>query len=209
MTIYHNFIGIDIGKFTFVAASHGSKDTKEYSNDSTGIGAFIADYAKPDSLYILETTGGHEMNLLYTLCAQNFAAVRANTRKVKNFIRSLGNDVKTDALDAKALARYGFERHDMLELFDAPSQKAIELFQLTQRRYDLRQMLVAEKNRSKTPQIEFIITSCETMIESISHEIKEITLSINTLIANDPTYAKKKEILKTVPGIGEIIANDL
>ncbi len=209
MTIYHNFIGIDIGKFTFVAASHGSKDTKEYSNDSTGIGAFIADYAKSDSLYILETTGGHEMNLLYTLCAQNLAVVRANTRKVKNFIRSLGNDVKTDALDAKALARYGFERHDMLELFDAPSQKAIELFQLTQRRYDLRQMLVAEKNRSKSPQMQFVKTSCDTMIEAISKGIKEITLSINRLIANDSVLNEKKEILQTIPGIGEIIANDL
>ena len=149
------------------------------------------------------------MKLLYTLCAQNFAAHRANTRKVKNFIRSLGNDVKTDALDAKALARYGFERHDRLELFDAPSQKAIELFQLTQRRYDLRQMLVAEKNRSKSPQMQFIKTSCDTMIAALSKGIKEITLSINSLIANEPVFAKKKEILQTIPGIGEIIANDL
>ncbi len=209
MTIYHNFIGIDIGKFTFVVGSHGSKETKEYKNDSAGIGEFIADYAKVDSLYILETTGGHEINLLYTLCAQNFAVTRANTRKVKNFIRSLGNDVKTDTLDAKALARYGFERHDRLELFDAPSQKAIELFQLTQRRYDLRQMLVAEKNRSKSPQMQFIKSSCIAMVKAISKEMDEITLSINNLIANDPVFAEKKEVLQTIPGIGEIIANDL
>ena len=209
MTIYHNFIGIDIGKSTFVVGSHGSKETKEYSNDSAGIGEFIGDYAKPGSLYILETTGGHEINLLYTLCAQNFALHRANTRKVKNFIRSLGGDAKTDALDAKALARYGFERHDRLELFDAPSQKAIELFQLTQRRHDLCQMLVAEKNRVKSPQMKFTKNSCIAMIEAISQEIKEITLSINNVIKNDSTFAEKKKILQTVPGIGEIIANDL
>jgi len=209
MTIYHNFIGIDIGKFTFVVASHGNKNTQEYSNDSEGISAFISDYATVDSLYILETTGGHERHLLHTLCLKNLPTHRANTRKVKNFIRSLGNDVKTDALDAKALARYGFERSDRLELFDAPSQKAIELFQLTQRRHDLRLMLVAEKNRAKSPQIEFIKDSFDTMIKVISQEIQEITLSISTMIANDPTYAEKKKVLKTIPGIGELIANDL
>jgi transposase len=209
MTIYHHFIGIDIGKFTVVVGMHSSKETKEYTNDSAGIGKFIDDYAKPDSLYILETTGGYEMNLLCTLCAQNFAVHRANTRKVKNFIRSLENDVKTDALDAKALARYGFERHDRLELFDEPSQKALELFQLTQRRYDLLHMLVAEKNREKSPGIEFIRSSVKTIIATISQAIKEVTLRINQLIEDDKVLSKKKETLKTIPGIGEIVANDL
>ena len=30
MSKYHNFIGIDIGKFTFVIAINNSKETKEY-----------------------------------------------------------------------------------------------------------------------------------------------------------------------------------
>ena len=47
------------------------------------------------------------------------------------------------------------------------------------------------------------------MIAALSKVIKEITLSINSLIANEPVFAKKKEILQTIPGIGEIIANDL
>ena len=70
------------------------------------------------------------------------------TRKVKNFIRSLGgNSANTDALDAKALASYGSERESKLELFVLQSKKATELNQLVQRRQDLKQMLVAEKNR--------------------------------------------------------------
>jgi hypothetical protein len=32
MKEYHNFIGIDIGKFTFVVATHKNKKTKEYEN---------------------------------------------------------------------------------------------------------------------------------------------------------------------------------
>ncbi|WP_425363877.1 hypothetical protein [Candidatus Tisiphia endosymbiont of Hybos culiciformis] len=56
------------------------------------------------------------MEILLTLSTQTIAVHRANTRKVKNFIRSFGNAAKTDSLDAKALALYGFARSERLVL---------------------------------------------------------------------------------------------
>ena len=41
MIIHHKFTGIDIGKFNFVVANHGGKNTKEYINDSLGIDSFL------------------------------------------------------------------------------------------------------------------------------------------------------------------------
>ncbi len=97
MILYNNFIGIDIGKYSFVVASYGGQDTKEYENNHAGIDMFIEDHKDllANSLYILETTGGYEMQLLLTLYEENFSVYRANTRMVKNFIRSLGNAAKT------------------------------------------------------------------------------------------------------------------
>ncbi|WP_375331481.1 transposase [Candidatus Tisiphia endosymbiont of Oplodontha viridula] len=46
MLLYNNFIGLDIGKFNFVVAIHGKKETKEYNNNSNGIADFIKDYKK-------------------------------------------------------------------------------------------------------------------------------------------------------------------
>ncbi|WP_425364165.1 hypothetical protein [Candidatus Tisiphia endosymbiont of Hybos culiciformis] len=46
MLLYSNFIGLDIGKFNFVVAIHGTKETKEYDNNSNGIADFIKDYKK-------------------------------------------------------------------------------------------------------------------------------------------------------------------
>jgi hypothetical protein len=37
MRLYNNFIGINIGKFTFVVALHGEKTTQEYANTLEGI----------------------------------------------------------------------------------------------------------------------------------------------------------------------------
>ena len=76
------------------------------------------------------------MQLLLALCKNNIAVHRANTRNVKNFIKSFGNKSKTDALDAKTLALYVFERWARLDLFSPKSQTTNTLYALIQRRND-------------------------------------------------------------------------
>lgn len=211
MKEYHDFIGIDIGKFSFFVFQEGGKAPQEYQNNVEGITQFITDYEAIllHALCVLETTGGYELELLYCLCEQNFKTHRADTRKVKNFIRSYGNAAKTDALDAKALAHYGKERADSLELFKPQSEQAIILFQFVQRRKDLKIMLVAEKNRAKSPSTRMIRQSCETVIEMLCKQIEEITTQIKEIIAKDPLLKAKQKLLKSIPGIGDIVSFEL
>jgi transposase len=212
MSQYHNFIGIDIGKYNFVAFDNKTNITKEYENNGLGFKAFIEDYKEvlSTSLCVLETTGGYELELLYTLCELNLPVHRADTRKVKNFIRSFGNKAKTDALDAKALAKYGMERAETLEVFKPQSTQEIILFQLVKRRDDLKRMLVAEKNRLQTPSsLKLIRKSCERLIKQLNVNIEAITQEIKLIINNDPVLKEKQKILKTIPGIGDIVAFEL
>lgn len=211
MKVYNNFIGIDIGKLSFVVAVYGSKKIREYENNLEGIESFLKDYRSllPKGFIVLETTGGYEMRLLLALCEKGFAVHRANTRKVKNFIRSLGNGAKTDPLDGKALALYGYERHNRLECFKPQSKQSLELYELIQRCSDLKFMLVAEKNRLKAPRADYIKESCELMIDALAKQIETLTVRINQIIENDIVLKKKKEVLKTIPGIGEVTANYL
>lgn len=210
-SLYHNFIGIDIGKFKFSVAIHSQKNSTEYENNLVGINQFLEDYAGIllDSLCILETTGGYELELLYTLCSNKIAVHRANTRKVKSFIRSYGNSAKTDNLDAKALALYGFERFTKLELFTPASKNTLTLFALLQRRIDLKQILVAEKNRSKSPGCTLVKKSCQQMIKAVSKQVELIDEQIQALINSDPILKEKQKILQSVPGIGKIISLEL
>ncbi len=142
MKPYNNFIGIDIDKFSFVVSQYGIKKTQEYENTELGINEFIEYFSDilPGSLSILEVTGGHEMALLLILCEQGFSVHRANTRKVKNFIRSYGNEAKTDQLDARAraLALYGSERFKTLLCYVPQSKEASCLSALAQRLLDLK-----------------------------------------------------------------------
>ena len=122
---------------------------------------------------------------------------------------TVGKDSKTDSLDAKALALYGCERGKRLELFTPHSKQALALYELVQRRRDLKEMLVAEKNRLQAPRADIIKKSCCVMIDVINSEVTAVTDEINAFIEQDPALKAKKTILKTVPGIGDITANDL
>ena len=44
MSLYKNFVGIDIGKFEFVVSVHGNKLTKYYDNTAKGIDKFIKEH---------------------------------------------------------------------------------------------------------------------------------------------------------------------
>lgn len=211
MKTYHNFIGIEIGKFNFVVAIYNNKQVQEFENNSKGIEKFFEHYNSilRESLCVLETTGGYEIELAMILYNKNIPVHRASTRKVKNFIRSFGNDAKTDVLDAKALALYGFERKDKLQLFIPKSNNDIELYQLAMRRQNLIKMLIAEKTRLQGPNIEFIKVSCKFMIDTISDQIKLITNRISSLIENNTALNSRKETLKTIAGIGDSSAGQL
>jgi transposase len=211
MESYKKFIGIDIGKYNFVVAVHGQKNVTEYENTASGIDDFLNAFKDELSsgLCVLEPTGGYEIRLLLALCSSSYAVHRAHTRKVKNFIRSFGNEAKTDKLDAKNLSLYGFERSKSLDIFNPQSINAGILYELVQRRRDLKQMLIAEKNRLKAPHIHLTKSSIQATINFLGNEVETITNEIDRLIQEDPVLIKRKKILKTIPGIGNITANEL
>jgi transposase len=211
MRLYNNFIGIDIGKFTFVVALHGEKITKEYTNTLEGIQEFLKAHEEilATTFCVLETTGGYERSLLLALSANQYVVHRADTRKVKDFIRSYGTKAKTDALDAKGLAHYGYERHGQLKIYESANETELTLFTLVMRRNDLTQMRVAEKNRLKAPNNQAIKGSCEEVIAMLSEQIESITTSMNELIENASILKEKRKVLKTIPGIGDAISTEL
>ncbi len=149
--MYQKFIGIDIGKDDFYVAIFGQTKVTSYPNNDTGFAQFCKEHKLQlaAGFVVLETTGGYESKLIKHMQAKAYAVHRANTRKVKNFVRSHGKLGKSDAIDAGMLAQYGFERHPSLALFaENPCKK---LLKLVCRRDDLKSMLVQEKNRLKAP----------------------------------------------------------
>lgn len=207
--MYQNFIGIDISKKDFSVGIHGKGKTTVYLSSPEGFAEFYSDHKSilEKSLVVLETTGGYELSLIHYLQAHNVPVHRANTRKVKHFIRSFGRLGKTDAIDALALANYGFERHASLELFQVNFQQ--KLLKLVNRRTELKQMLVQEKNRRQAPDQRELTNSFNTIIKAIETEIKSLENAIGDVLTSTPLLQDKKEVLKEIHGIGDTIAIEL
>ncbi|HVY53337.1 MAG TPA: IS110 family transposase [Gammaproteobacteria bacterium] len=207
--MYHFFIGIDISKDSFVVAVHGTNKAVSFANNGKGFIKFYKEnkHTLSKALVVLETTGGYEMELIHYLQAKKCAVHRANTRKIKSFIRSYGISGKTDSIDALALALYGYERHPKLELYvENPHKK---LLKLIQRRNDLKLMLVQEKNRLQAPDQKEFRSSFQTIIKALEAEMAKVGKNIDQLCQEHCHFSELKEVLKTVKGIGDIIAVQL
>lgn len=209
--MYQHFIGIDIASKDFVLNVYESNRSESFPNNTKGFNQLVSKHKSilNQSLVVLETTGEHEMALVRFLLKHKIAVHRANTNKVKYFVRSLGKLGKSDAIDAKALAQYGFERSASLELFTLPSRFQEAMFQLVSRRIELKQMRTQELCRSKAPEHGHVKASYEKTIKWLSKEIEQIDTQIAKLSEKDPEFKAKETILKSVPGIGEIIAKEL
>lgn len=210
--MYQTFIGIDIGKKTFVVACAEQKATFEFDNSKEGFKLFYQQFKSilPSAFVVLETTGGYEMPLLDYLISHKVPVHRANTRKVKFFIRSLGQEAKTDAIDAQGLAQYGQERHEKLALYALchPDQKQLQL--LTQRRLDLKQMIVQEKNRCQAPGISPVVKkSCTAVLKSLEKQVETIEAEMRTVLEKSPEQKAKIEVLKKIDGVGDIVSTAL
>jgi transposase len=210
-TSYQSFFGIDIGKSEFVSYRRGEQKTKTYQNNKKGFTKFLKEHKDTahQSLIVLETTGGYESAILDFLADKDICAHRADNRKVKNFIRSFGQQAKTDALDAKALAQYGYERHEHLQLHAKRNANNEKLRLLSERMLDLKQMLVQEKNRYQAPLNSCLRSGIKTVIQCLEKQILKTEQEIENIVATDDIIKRKKEVLLSVPGIGNTTALSL
>ena len=194
-------LGFDISKETVTVFDCRRGTTENIANRAAAIRRRVKGLG-PGALCVLEPTGGHERRALAALSAAGIPAHRADTLKVKAFSRSFGTLAKSDAIDAKALARYGQERWRDLALWQCQDQSQATLAGLEARRRDLVAAKVAEQNRGKAPGAGAVARSCARLLGAIRREIAAIEAEIETLVENSPALSQRIRISRSVPGVG-------
>lgn len=193
-------LGCDVGKSFIAVHDPASLTAWEIANDQDSLNAFAATL-DPTCLVVCEATGGYETLLLTALLAAAIPAHRADARKVKAFIRSHGVLAKTDAIDAKWLARYGQERHATLPRWKAPASNRLMLQNLVQARQDLVVTRGAFRNRSQAPTC--ITTIHAELVEAIDAGIARLDDEIATIMTQDAALAEELKTLRTIKGFGK------
>lgn len=198
-------LGFDVAKDSITIFDGAANTLTTIANTQPAIGRFLrrlepAGRAR-SCLSVLELTGGYEATLLAALLAADMPCHRADTTKVSAFIRSLGTLAKTDALDARGLARYGQERWDRLDLFTAPDQDIRRLNDLVTRRRQLLHIRVAETNRAKATG-SVLRQSARALLRTLNTQITKIDQAIDALIEANTSLHDTLQRYQALPGIG-------
>jgi transposase len=198
-------LGIDVSKDTVTLFDTVSGRTLTLANNKRALRAALKAYVGR-GLAICEATGGYEDKLLAVLFDLGIPAHRADAAKVKAYIRSFGNPAKTDAIDAAWLARYGLDRDATLARWQPsdPSQEQIEA--LVARRNDLVAIRAQERNRLQSPRSHLIAADLKSHIRNLDKRIAAIEQQTEALIRASKAMADRAKTLRSVPGIGRVLA---
>ena len=201
------FIGVDVSKARLDVAVAPSGETISFANSEDGI-ALLVDFLKPRNpeLVLFEATGGWEMNAVHHLAAQRLPLAVLNPRHVRDFAKATGQLAKTDAIDARILARFGQAvRPEVRPLKPLELRK---LDALNTRRRQIVEMLTAEQNRLVSAP-EWVRPDIEELIAILKKRVAAIDRDLNKLIRKSPLWREKDKLLQSFPGVGPVTATSL
>lgn len=200
-TLAVRFLGCDVGKSDIVVFDSASGQTRTIANQPDALAHFASEL-DGTCLVVCEATGGYEAALLEALLEAAVPAHRADARKVKAFIRSFGTLGKTDALDARALARYAQERQAQLPRWRPPNPDRAILQALVLTRRDLVQQHLAFSNRRLAPGAQPVRPYLDDLLACLARQIKAIELKIEAILQASQPLKQAASILTDIPGIG-------
>lgn len=201
------WIGIDVAKAWLDVARDDETPVQRVVNDVAGITAVVTDLiAVAPQRIVLEASGGQETAVTAALAAAGLPVAVVNPRQVRDFARATGRLAKTDALDARLLARFAARIQPPVR--PLPDATAQELAALVGRRRQLVEMRTAERQRRPTL-VPRLRPSLDAHVVVLSQQIAELDRELARTLRESPVWQAKEDLLRTIPGIGPVVARTL
>jgi transposase len=196
------FVGIDVGKYHVEVALSDDGDVSRFKNDDEGIAEVLRLLqGRAVGLVVLEASGGYERQVLASLLGAEIAAVAVNPRQARDFAKALGKLEKTDAIDARMLAR--FARSVRPPVRARRSEELTQVREWLIRRRQLVEMLVAEKNRTQHAK-HGVLKDIREHIDWLKKRITDNEKDLRDVLKTAPEWNAEVEILDSVKGIGRV-----
>lgn len=214
-------LGIDVSKLKLDAALWLPEQRKWYAlradNSVAGIHKLLH-WAQAKSgvpinacRVVLEATGVYHELAAEAAFEAGAEVVLANPKRVRDFASGHGILNKTDAVDARALARYGAEAEVIA--WQPPPLEVRVLKALVARLAAVEEDLQRENNRREKAQATatpaLVLESLERTIQALHEERKRLQQAIDDHYDQHPHLKQQRDLLKTIPAIGDKSANQL
>jgi transposase len=202
-------LGVDVSKAKLDVAllsESGKYRSKVFPNTNAGFEALLQwlQAQLPEglgSLHVcMEATGAYHEPLALYLHDLGVCLSVVNPMRVKRFIELEGSRNKTDAGDAKSLAR--FCRMTAPEPWQAPALGVRTLQALVARLDALQQMRQSEANRLAVAHAA-VQPSLQKVLATLDKAIADVKAQIRQTIDDDPDLRQRSDLLQSIPGLGE------
>lgn len=207
-------VGIDIAKAKFDVAllrEDGRIESGHFDNSSKGFKQFKTwlDKRRTDTVHAcMEATGLYSNDLALFLHQQGYTVSVVNPARISAYGDSLLRRNKTDKLDAALIA--DFCRTQTPPAWTPPDPIWLELQSLARHLEDLEQTRQQQRNRLgsgvRTP---LVREQLQRHIALLDEQFDQLKRHIQNHLDQHPDLRQQKELLTSIPGIGDLTAGKL
>ncbi|MEQ9087086.1 MAG: IS110 family transposase [Pontimonas sp.] len=200
-----NCAGIDVSKAKLDMCIWPIGTVEAYENSDEGIDALVRAVAAANvDLVAVEHTGRFTRKLMNHLNASGISAVFVDPRQVRHFGVAVGQEAKTDRLDARLIARYAALLEPTLR--PVTSEEEYTLRYAMVRRRQLVDHRTKEKTRSHEEHPSELADSIARHHAWLDNEIERIETFVRAMVNAQPASKARFDILTTMPGVGDVLA---
>lgn len=200
-------IGIDVSKARLDVFDSRTDQLSSCSNDEEGcrelVAALTTDQPK---LVVVEASGGYERLVVASLAAAGIAVALVNPRQVRDFAKAAGKLAKTDAIDARVISLFGQKMEPRPSAMESETQQLFAL--LVERRRQIVEMIVAEKNRFQQAPL-VLRPQIQAHLDWLQKHLKEQDKDIQKQIENSDELRPKAQLLRSMTAIGPVVTATL
>lgn len=215
-------VGIDVSDSYFTASAMRKPNDlfffgRDFDNTDAGITTFLTlltshGLHRGNCRIVLEATGVYDERICYFFHDKGFPTYREPPLAVRRAFRI---KEKSDPVDSKMIAEYGYRFHDVLHHPWEPPDETLELISiLLTMREGFTKSLVAAKNartslKRKKRKFSLPANMLDDTITDTQHRIKQIDKEMKRLVRLNRYQFRIVNLLRSAPGVDWLLAFNL
>lgn len=200
--------GVDVSKPWLDVALWPTRETTRVSRDAAGLDELASWLTLHEVGRIgVEASGGYEREVIDTLQALGFEVLLLNPLRVRRFAQAKGRLAKNDRADARTIAQF------VSVMIDAPQPARRRELDLLVEHLTLRRQLLGwltdctnQREHLKNVELRAIIERQQAKFEDA---MTTIEARLAKLVAEHDDWSALSRRLRTVPGVGPVLAQTL
>jgi transposase len=199
---------VDVASDKLDLGCHGTAKVVTVDNSAAGIGKLVATVRGAGAaLIVVEATGGYETELVTALAEAGLPVVLTNPRQLRAFATAVGELAKTDAIDARIIARFAHDVRPELRPIAGENQRFFA--DVAARRRQLIELRTTELKRRQQTKRGELIASIDTVLAILNQQIAMVEKQLAELIASDDGWRERDQILQSVSGVAAATSHTL